>query len=129
MLSKLDNEEDLLAVIMDQLSTSVNISSSALFPAPSFPVYQPSSVSSVPPPSISMGAYSVNLMVPEGTDTEKVADISVTVITETNSSCRRSSGVEPLRMQIVSQAERMVKRSRVDFKPGKLRTTLLCLFH
>ena len=29
-----------------------------------------------------MGAYSVNLMVPEGTDTEKVTDISVTVITE-----------------------------------------------
>ena len=30
VVSKLDNEEDLLAVIMDQLSTSVNISSSAL---------------------------------------------------------------------------------------------------
>ena len=29
-----------------------------------------------------MGAYSVNLVVPEGTDTEKVTDISVTVITE-----------------------------------------------
>ena len=29
----------------------------------------------------------------------------------------------------VSQAERMVKRSRVDFKPGNLWTMLLCLFH
>ena len=29
-----------------------------------------------------MGVYSVNLGVPEGTDTEKVTDISVTVIIE-----------------------------------------------
>ena len=29
-----------------------------------------------------MGVYSVNLGVPEGTDTEKVTDISLTVITE-----------------------------------------------
>ena len=29
-----------------------------------------------------MGVYSVNLGVPEGTDTEKVTDISATVITE-----------------------------------------------
>ena len=29
-----------------------------------------------------MGVYSVNLGVPEGTDTEKVTDISVTAITE-----------------------------------------------
>ena len=43
---------------------------------------QPSSVSSVPAPSLSMGVYSVNLGVPEGTDTEKVTDISVTAITE-----------------------------------------------
>ena len=29
-----------------------------------------------------MGAYSVNLVVPQGTDTKKVTDVSVTVITE-----------------------------------------------
>ena len=61
--------------------------SSFSFPAPSLssaivPVYQRSSVSSVPAPSVSLGAYSVNLAVPEGIDTEKVTDKSVTVITE-----------------------------------------------
>ena len=73
VLSKLDNEEDLRAVIMDQPSTSTNISSNVLrvqcsgaigfqftshppcpvFRCHRFPVYQPSSVSSVPVPSVS----------------------------------------------------------------------------
>ena len=50
----------------------------------SFSVPEPSSFSSfsVPAPSLSMGVYSVNLGVPEGTDIEKVTDISVTVIIE-----------------------------------------------
>ena len=39
-------------------------------------------MSSVPAPSVSMDAYSVNLAVPEGTDTEKVTDMFVTVISE-----------------------------------------------
>ena len=47
-----------------------------------FPVYQPCSVSSVPAPSVSMGVYSVNLVILEGPDTETVTDISVTVTTE-----------------------------------------------
>ena len=51
VLSKLDSEEDLLAVIMDQVSTSTNISSSV--PAPSISSVPTSSVSSVPVPSVS----------------------------------------------------------------------------
>ena len=39
-------------------------------------------MSSVPAPSVSMDACSVNLAVPEGTDTEKVTDVFVTVISE-----------------------------------------------
>ena len=81
VLSKLDSKEDLLDVIMDQPSeepSSTNIRSSALrfqcSSHPPFPGFQPSSVS--------MGVCSVNLVVPEGTDTEKVTDMSVIVITE-----------------------------------------------
>ena len=51
VLSKLDSEEDLLAVIMDQVSTSTNISSSV--PAPSISSVPTSSISSVPVPSVS----------------------------------------------------------------------------
>ena len=61
-------------MIMDQPSTST--------PAPSAFNVPASSVSSVPAHSISMGAYYVNLAVPEGTDTQNVTDIFVTVITE-----------------------------------------------
>ena len=78
VLSKLDNEENFLDVIMDQPSeepSSTNIRSSALrfqcSSHPPFPGFQPSSVS--------MGVCSVNLVVPEGNDTEKVTDIPVAV--------------------------------------------------
>ena len=56
-----------------QQPTSHPAPSACSVPVPSvshFPVYQPRSVSSVPAPSVSMGAYSVNLVIPEGTDTQ-----------------------------------------------------------
>ena len=75
VLNNLDSEEDPLTVIMDQPSTSTPASgpASSAFNVPA------SLVSSVPAHSISI--Y-VNLVAPEGTDTEKVMDIFVTVITE-----------------------------------------------
>ena len=78
VLSNLDSEENLLAVSMDQPSTSTQHQ----VQHPLLSVYQPSSVSSVPAPSVSMGVCSANLVVPEGTDTEKVTDMFVTVISE-----------------------------------------------
>ena len=64
-----------------------------------------------------MGDYSVTLVIPEGTDTE-----TVTVITEEmfdvcsaqSKWCRSFAYASR-----VSQAERMVNRSRVDFKHGE----------
>ena len=66
VLNNLDSEENLLAVSMDQPSTSAQHQ----VQHPLLSMYQPSSVSSVSAPSVSMGAYSVNLVVPEGTDTD-----------------------------------------------------------
>ena len=67
VLSNLDSEEDLLAAVsMDQPSTSTQHQ----VQHPLLSMYQPSSVSSVSAPSVSMGAYSVNLVVSEGTDTD-----------------------------------------------------------
>ena len=76
-----------------------------------------------------MGVYSVNLGVPEGTDTEKVTDISVTAITEQTFHVDDQAVSSLSACRSVPQAERKVKRSRVDFKPGNLGTMLLCLFH
>ena len=59
-----------------------------------------------------MGAYAVNFVIPEGTDTETVRDISLKK--HLMSAVLRVRGVDP-NASHVSQAERMVKRSRVDF--------------
>ena len=62
--------------------SSVPAPSVSSFLAPSVSSVPAPSVSSVPAPSVSMGAYAVNFAIPEGTDTETVRDISVTVISE-----------------------------------------------
>ena len=69
-----------------------------------------------------MGDYSVNLVVPEGTDTETVTDISETVISEEMFDVRSAQSKRCRSFAYasrVSQAERMVNRSRVDFKHGE----------
>ena len=69
-----------------------------------------------------MGDYSVNLVIPEGTDTETVTDLSETVITEEMFDVRSAQSKRCRSFAYssrVSQAERMVNRSRVDFKPGE----------
>ena len=77
VFNNLDSEENLLAVIMDQPSTStpksgpvpsafsLPASSASSVPAPSVAGVPAIFVYSVPAPSVSMGAYSVNLVVPE----------------------------------------------------------------
>ena len=82
-----------------------------------FPVYQPCSVSSVPAPSVSMGVYSVNLVILEGPDTDTQRDISVTVITEETFDVRSTQSKWCRAFAYanqVSQVENMLKRSRVD---------------
>ena len=132
---KLDSKEDLLSVIMDKPFTSVNISSSvpvpsissvlvpsvSSVPAPSISSVPVASICSVPVVSVSMCTYSVNCVVPEDTDTEKVMDRCVTAITEETADVH-SAQIKwcwaDLCASQVSQAMWMAKSSLVDCKPG-----------